>query len=47
MAPAGGIDEDDVEVICSCVAHGVFCDVSCVFAVSLFIEFDSAEGFAV
>ena len=47
MATAGGVDEDDVEVICSCVGDGVFCDISGIFAVSLFVEFDSSEGFAV
>ncbi len=47
MAPAGGVDEDDVEVIGRCVGDGVFSDVSCVFAVAFFIEFDFSERFAV
>ena len=42
MATAGGVDEDDVEVIGSCVCDGVFGDISGVFTVSLFIEFDSS-----
>ena len=37
MATASGVDEDDVEVIGSCVGDGVFSNVSGVFTVSFFI----------
>lgn len=46
MAAAGGIDEDDVEIVGGCVGDGVFCDVGGVFAVAFFIDVDSSEGFA-
>ena len=37
VAAAGGVDEDDVEVIGRCVGDGVFSDVGCVFAVAFFV----------
>lgn len=46
MAPAGGVDQNDVEVLRGGVADGVFGNVGSVFAVSLFVELDFAEAFA-
>lgn len=39
VAPAGGVDEHDVEFIRLRVRHGVFGDIRRVLAVSLFIQF--------
>lgn len=47
VAAAGGVDEDDVEVVVFGVRDGVAGDVGGVFAVALFVEFDAAEVFAV
>ncbi len=37
VATAGGVDEDDVEVVRGCVGDGVFGDIGCVLTVSFFI----------
>lgn len=46
MAPARGVDENDVEFVRRRVRHGVLGDVGCVFAVTLFVQLDRAAAFA-
>ena len=46
MAPACGIDEDNVEFLRGCVGHGVFGDVGGVLAVAFFVQLDFPEPFA-
>ena len=39
MAPTGGVDENDIEVVGGGVSDGVFGDVGGILAVSFFVQF--------